>query len=122
MSLDRLCRAVFCCFLFAAWRFWRTVFTAVALCRSMREAQRTRHFPLRFSRTVDVVSILLNLCRSMREAQRTRHFPLRFSRTVDVVSILLNVAPRHATKYNLQVKKHPKLTIAIYRTANGISL
>jgi hypothetical protein len=42
-------------------------------------------------------------CKSMREAQRSRYFPLRFSRTVDVKSIL-NVLPRHAAKYNLQVK------------------
>jgi general stress protein CsbA len=42
-------------------------FTAVALCRIMIEAQRTRHFPLSFWLTVDVVSILLNvLCTSSR--------------------------------------------------------
>jgi hypothetical protein len=79
MSLDRLRRAVFCCFQSAMEVFTQRPLTAVALCRSMREAQRTRHFPL------------------------------RFSRTVDVVSILLNVPPRHAAKYNLQVKNSPTL-------------
>jgi hypothetical protein len=57
----------------------------------------------------------------MIEAQRTRHFQLSFSRTVDVVFTLLNVPPRHATKYNLQVNITPRSELAICRTANGIS-
>jgi hypothetical protein len=56
------------------------------------------------------------LCRSTREAQRTRHFfSVEFLRTtVDVISILRNVPPRHAAKYNWKAKKRPTLTNSQY--------
>ncbi len=39
---------------------------------------------------------------------------------MDVISIRLNVPPRHASRYNLQVKNYPRSQIAIRRTAIGI--
>jgi hypothetical protein len=82
MSLDRLCRAVFAVFNRLSGGLDATSsHSSNTICGSMREAQRTRST-----------------------------FSVEVSRTVDVLSILLNVPPRHATKYNLHVKLCPTLT------------